>query len=721
MPAETSPAPRHASHGRILGVVLVYAVLAASWIVLSDGLVQRLFSEPQQIILASMLKGWLYVGITSMLLYGLLRRWDCAAAAAPTPADPRRLRGAFLVLAAVIATLTGIAVLDTFNRQKETEIARLQAIADLKTRQIADWLRERQGDAEFVTGSDFFAEQYRLWQEAGNAQSGERLHLRLESLRKSRGFAAVTLLKPDGQRLWASAQAPQSLSADAQATALRAGTERKVWRFGPYRDTAGAVRLDFAAPLAAFTGAPPVVLLHIDLADWLFPMLQSWPAPSASGETLLFRQAGQDVLYLSRLRYAPDAAGKLRLSMATAKLLSAQVLRGEMTLGSAGEGLDYRGVPTIGVVRGVASTDWFMVAKRDQAELYAEAQANAAWIGLAGVLALLMAGAGFHLLRQSQQLALAQAVQQSQAERLQAMRLLAAIADSSDDAIFAKDLDGRFTLFNRAASQFAGQPAEAMLGRDERAIFPPEQAERLLAANRQAIAEDRIFTVEETLPTPDGERVFLTTKGPLRDAEGKVIGLFGIVRDITLRKRVEAELRLWAQAFEHAGFGLAIGDARRNVFLAVNPAFARERGYRPEEMVGRPITMAYPADQAEVVNRRFHDLDIRSHSIFESEHVCKDGRRFPVLMDVTVIRDAAGQPVTRVAYALDITERKRAEAELLQRNAELERFNRAMVGRELDMIALKQQVNALSRQLGVEPPYPLAFLDGQPPPDGGQP
>jgi hypothetical protein len=72
-------------------------------------------------------------------------------------------------------------------------------------------------------------------------------------------------------------------------------------------------------------------------------------------------------------------------------------------------------------------------------------------------------------------------------------------------------------------------------------------------------------------------------------------------------------------------------------------------------------------------------------------------------------------------YALDISSRKRAEADLAEkteemqrRNEELERFNRVTIGRELDMIELKRQVNALSRELGREPPHPLAFLgDGR--------
>ncbi|MBD9357211.1 hypothetical protein [Methylomonas albis] len=81
------------------------------------------------------------------------------------------------------------------------------------------------------------------------------------------------------------------------------------------------------------------------------------------------------------------------------------------------------------------------------------------------------------------------------------------------------------------------------------------------------------------------------------------------------------------------------------------------------------------------------------------------------MMDVTVIKSGDGNPVRRGAYVLDISERKAAEAALREQTDALQRFNRAMVGREIDMIALKQQINDLSRQLSQGSAYPLAFLD----------
>ena len=169
--------------------------------------------------------------------------------------------------------------------------------------------------------------------------------------------------------------------------------------------------------------------------------------------------------------------------------------------------------------------------------------------------------------------------------------------------------------------------------------------------------------VEEEI-TESGRRFWIETyKSPL-ELDGRIIGTVGFARDITVRKQAEAELQLWGQSFEQANFGLAIGDARNNTFLAVNPAFASERGYSQEEMVGKPIMMVYSADLVEEIKNKIKALDVTSHGVFETEHICKDGRRFPVMMDITVIKSADGKPLTRIAYALDITKRKLAEATL---------------------------------------------------------
>ena len=128
-------------------------------------------------------------------------------------------------------------------------------------------------------------------------------------------------------------------------------------------------------------------------------------------------------------------------------------------------------------------------------------------------------------------------------------QLLSAIVDNSADAIFAKDTEGRYLLANRATARVVGKPAEFIVGRRDADIFPAEHAENIRTNDRRAVDEDRIGTFEEKIATVDGERLFVATKGPLRDGDGEVIGSFGVSRDITDSKRAEQKIKRLSQLY----------------------------------------------------------------------------------------------------------------------------------------------------------------------------
>jgi len=725
MPNNQPSKPKLASHSGIVSVVLVYAVFAGLWILLSDQLMQMIVTDPEQLVWISMFKGWLFVCITSMLLYGTMLRWvGSGDETLDVPKASHWFRIPFLSLVIIICLFTAISIINTREHQKQTEIAKLQAIADLKAIEVIDWLKERQRNVDFVQTSRFFAEQFQRWQEAGDEQSGRQLQVRLEQFAANYGFAAVSLLDGQGNRLWGTSKAPQVLSPNVLPAVAKALVGGSAQRIGPTRDAAGQVWLDFIVPLTALPGPAPIIVLHSNLADWLLPKLRAWPLPSTSGETLLFRRDGEQVLYLSDLRYRQPSTANLTLPIATDKLLAAQALRSDALTNGAIEGVDYRGIPSIGVARTIEGTDWLLLAKIDQADLYREVAGGTAWISFAGLVTLFVSIAGFYLLRQGQQLAVVKAVRQVQEERLEALSLLSAIADSSDDAIFAKDLEGRYTLFNPAASRFVGKPVEEVLGQDDRAIFPPEQAEKLMAIGRQIIANNAIYYQEEALDTTKGTRTFLATKGPLSDKQGQVIGIFGISRDITALKQVEQSLRegeerlLLAQSSAHVG----IWDWDLNTgAITWTAELEAIYGYPKGSFPGTYSAFServHPDDLAGF--ERFRDEAVNAHQSFDYDFRVQlpSGTTRWVSCKGGAIYDDTGKATRVFGVNIDITKAKVAEQslrqqseEIAQRNEELERFNHAMIGRELEMIELKKRVNKLSGQLGHAPPYPLDFID----------
>ncbi|WP_219615666.1 PAS domain-containing protein, partial [Aeromonas salmonicida] len=461
-------------------------------------------------------------------------------------------------------------------------------------------------------------------------------------------------------------------------------------------------------------------VLQISSSDWLNHILKQWPIPDSSGEALLFRKHGAQVQFLNDVRYRPASALTLQIPISNGTLLAAQFLNGGAREGHKQVlfGKDYRGIEVFGTIHSVMGTDWYLIAKIDKAELNQAAFRESVWIGLIGLLVLFIANTGIILLRQHTQLYMAEQIRLSQAGRLQALQLLSAIADSSEDAIFAKDMEGKYILFNRAASQFAGKSAAEMLGQDDQAIFPPDQARMLMELGQQVIANNKVQTQEEHLTLPCGERVFLATKGPLQDNDGQVIGIFGISRDITDFKRAEAGLReregLFRALVEQSLAGIYI--IQQGQLCYINPGFARLFGHSSTATllkVGTLHALASPKDSARVAEQlqRSEQEDTEIHTRFTALH--HDHQNIEVELYGRRV-DYRGKPAV-LGLLLDVTEREQVEqaltrqaAELRQQNNELERFNKVMVDRELAMLALKHQINTLSIQLGQQPPYPQA-------------
>ncbi|CAK0769769.1 two-component system, sensor histidine kinase and response regulator [Gammaproteobacteria bacterium] len=574
-----------------------------------------------------------------------------------------------ILLGLMIFALSAIFINHIFDNHQKKEVIRLQVIADLKTRQISSWLNERQNDAEYIQkSSTFFAQKTMNWSPAEVTTRDEILQTQVKHFCETHAYHNCMLFNAEGHLQWGENNeiTPLLLEAIAQAR-----LNHQIQRVGPYFDSAvGHARMDYLVPFFISPLEPAsIIVLHTNPQDWLYPLLQGWPVPSQTGETLLVRREGDQVLFLNELRHYRDSAFKLRIPIAHADLVSALALRGEITECEMVAGHDYRGVPVIGVTRKIPDTDWFLVAKLDQSEISDGIFFTLVQITLIGLLIFISVGVGIVMLHQREELTFATTVQKYQSERIEALSILDAIADSIHDPIFVKDLEGRYLLSNFANAKIIRQPREAILGKNIRDLLPLEQVERMIAVDAQVVAENRVIVKEDIFTTDMGDRYFVITNGPLLNPLGGVIGIFGIARDITDHKRTEEALRESEEKFrllaENATDCIFWIDAD-GFFKYISPSCEKIFGYHLDAFLADRDLMAriiHHDDRAAYFKHISHDkrddgreLKYRilraSNEICWISHYCKP------------IYDKGGNFLGCHCTSRDITEYKKFEEDL---------------------------------------------------------
>jgi PAS domain S-box-containing protein len=260
--------------------------------------------------------------------------------------------------------------------------------------------------------------------------------------------------------------------------------------------------------------------------------------------------------------------------------------------------------------------------------------------------------------------------------------LLRCVIDSIGDLIFVKNVHGAYQACNKAGEAFIGLPECEQIGKTDFDFFERDVAEVIREFDRQILLSGKEGRREECITGQDGRRVwFHTVKAPFCGPDGEQLGLVGISRDITERKKAEEELQKFSDIFHHARIGITTGIVDSNTLGTMNPAFAEMHGFTIEELSGRPIADVYAPEVRSSLPEIIPIIDERGYYAFETLHIRKDGSIFPVYVEVYAIKDKNERVLYRVANVQDITERKLAE-DALQKSEERFRsyFNLGLIG-----------------------------------------
>jgi PAS domain S-box-containing protein len=243
---------------------------------------------------------------------------------------------------------------------------------------------------------------------------------------------------------------------------------------------------------------------------------------------------------------------------------------------------------------------------------------------------------------------------------------LAAIVESSDDAIFSTDLAGVIRSWNRAAEHIFGYTAAEILGQPTAIlVLPGEEREEFEILGR--VARGAVVEHFETVRRrKDGSSVNVSiTVSPIRNQNGEVIGASRIARDVSARLRSDRAARRLAAIVQSSDDAI-VSKTLNGIVTSWNVAAQRMFGYTQEEMIGESIRTIIPADRQAEEDRVLATIR-RGERVdhFETIRQRKDGSLIPISLTVSPILDEDGAIVGASKIARDITERVKGEAERL--------------------------------------------------------
>jgi len=342
----------------------------------------------------------------------------------------------------------------------------------------------------------------------------------------------------------------------------------------------------------------------------------------------------------------------------------------------------------------------------------------------------------------------------------QANRQLSRIVEQTEDTVVVTDRQGVIEYVNPAFERQTGYTKEEALGKTPRVIKSGIHDDEFYQNLWNTILKGDVFQSEIANCRKNGELFYeAKTITPLRDAQGNITHFVATGKDITRHKHHEAELRkaydelearvqkrteelvvanteLSAEinerkkaqtALEQSQKELSASEERArhiiqyapaaiyeidffgNRFVSVNDIACQWTGYTREELLSmNPLSLTDEESRTRFQERIKTKLSGESvDDSVEYKIITKVGHEIIVAANVGAMTYRDGQPERALVVAHNITERKRAEDALRAANEELTRFNRAMVGRELRMVELKEEVNQLCGSAGQPPRYAL--------------
>lgn len=605
----------------------------------------------------------------------------------------KRRLAALLFFAFVLISGGGLLYYRHYARHMEQEkSALLASISKDKMQQILVWRADRAARVRSLLESPILSIYLRRLAEApGDAANSDLVRRRLESFVKNNGYTGAALVDRRGKILLNAGKVPSAGCAEIKRLLKDPGVLAGPQLSEIHRDAAGAADMHVVS-LAARSGAgsPVFFAAGINLAGDFFPLVQGWPTPSPSAETLLARRQQDRLLYLNDLRHQKDAALNFSLPLATEGLPAAAALRG---FAGIMKGKDYRGVQVLAYGAPVPGTDWAIVSKLDEREVMAD-------LGAPTVLLLLLvlslmggAAAAVYLILNLQEKEHLKDSERAREELKEKVRELAEAQRLAHIGNWTLDLaanklywsDEIYRIFEIDKEKF-GASYEAFLN-----AIHPEDRDAVHKAYTDSLANKSSYNITHRLLLKDGKIKYVNEFcETLYGEDGRALRSVGTVQDVTSIRDAERELdrknSVLNSLLENLSGGVFMVEAPSGKPLYANPAAERllGRGVLPAaskenlaevyKALRLPGRAPYPPEEMPILR----GMRGETRSVDDMLIVRPDGTETLLEVHGTPVRDSQGVVWASLVSFQDITQRKLAEEKILGLNRKLEAKNQEM-------------------------------------------
>ena len=550
----------------------------------------------------------------------------------------------------------------------------LAAIADLKVSQIAQWRHERIADGELLRNDLPLLRTIEAFLKSSvKADRKQELLTVMKSFQIKAGYESSILFDTKGKVRLAVSRYGDSVGTRAYALFQEVLRRRKVilsdlHKSGPFL----IPHMDLMVPLF-----PPdrndsvligVFMLRIDPQVILFPLIQTWPTPSRTSETLLFEQDGDSIVYLNELRHRKNTTLTLHMPISNERLPASMAVRG---IEGVVEGIDYRGVPVLAALRAIPDSPWYMIAKVDWEEIYAPLRSQV-WIVIIGILLLILsAGSIIGFWWRNQHVKFYRERYANELERQALVKHFDYIIKYANDSILLVDMNGKIVETNDEACRMFGYTREELCNLYIRDILSqqthPQDEKRM-----KQVEERGGLSFETEYKRKDGT-VFPAEVSERFIKIDETRFYQSIVRDITERKQIMNTLQTSASflnnVINQSPYPMWISDDK-GTLIRINQACLNLLHITEDEVVGKYNILKDNIVEEQglmpLVRQVFETGETKRFELKYNSSQLKHlqlARFSSLTLDVTVfpIKDANGKITNAVIQHIDITERKLAE------------------------------------------------------------